>query len=83
MSSWTELCHKYLIKKNWSKKTVYSFGKCYKGCYFQSLYWHNAKWFSRMYRTWYQLDMETHDFKKVKHRLFNKYCFKNYKKYLR
>ena len=86
MTAWTSFCHKYLIKKNWQERNVYSFGKCYKGCYSQHLYWLNMNWFKRMYRLWYKvIDIETFKTVPYVHRVsdYSRYTFKEYKMYLR
>lgn len=91
MSSFTELCRMYKMKKIWGERNVYNNGRAYKGCFSQHLYltiFH--KWYKRICRTFYRvinisdnpLDWDT---KKVVKRVSNdaKYHFKNYKDWLR
>ena len=80
MSAWESFCHKYLIKKNWQERNVYSFGRAYYGCYSQNLFWLRMKWYVRMYRTWYRvISFEPFETVEVKHRISNIYKFKNFK----
>ena len=86
MSAWESFCHKYLMKKNWEERNVYSFGRAFCGCYSQHLYWLQMKWYKRMYRIWYRLiSFEPFESVKIKHRVSNeaKYKFKNFKDCLR
>lgn len=74
------------MKRNWQERNVYSFGRCYKGCYSQDLYWLNMNWYKRMYRTWYKLaSFEPFETVEVKHRLthYSQYHFKDFKEHLR
>lgn len=91
MSAWTTFCRHYTLKKNQSERTVYSLGRCYKGCYSQHLYWVIVhKWYRRMSRTFYRIINATDnpiewDTKKIVKRVSRdaKYNFKHYKEYLR
>lgn len=89
MSSFTELCRMYHMKKNWQERNVYSFGRAYKGCYSTHLWWVlTDKCYRRICRTFYRLinitddDFET---KKIVKRVSKdaKYHFKEYEEHLR